>query len=363
MCLILLVMLVVNPIGALVILPAILLAALFVLFTQACLMAAHLLAARRLGFRIEHAAVGPLMILCNDRFNFELIRAPGEFGSYRVIAPSSGTQTLRKYAYLASGMFVVVPVIMSYAAVRMLMLVLGDDEYVVPLAASAAVASVLMGLVYLLGTAADVFRRKVSWAGRLSMESAFQPLNEPSFSTMRPRDWPADEVKRQASVVTDEYASRASERLLQAYYHALDSGDIESAGLYIDQTTMYTAQGLRRFSTPSLAAEHAYFMARHRGNCVAARAWLVQIDRRRTPQHVVMRAQAALHLAEGNPHDAQRVAIAACEALLREPLSGLVKAELEWIQAVLDEAEVSGQFQDQNDDPTDHSVGRDYKSE
>jgi hypothetical protein len=117
---------------------------------------------------------------------------------------------------------------------------------------------------------------------------------------------------------------------LLAYTWALARGEQQQAGRYLDHALAFEgtfASPLR----PSLLAEGAYFLARHRGEAEAARAYLEQVGAATIVEpHDRKRAEAAVLLAEGKPEEARAAVEAGLAALARARMgvAGELDAEL-----------------------------------
>src|SRR5262249_51426465 len=129
---------------------------------------------------------------------------------------------------------------------------------------------------------------------------------------VRPREWPSDLVLRRIALAekpADEHPA-----CVIAYYWALDTSDIVSAGAFLDRTLAT----LKRPSKPhaALALEAAYFEARYRSNLTAARTWLREGKGTQFEPVLRPRAEMAILLGEGRYEEALLRAeegLAACE--------------------------------------------------
>ena len=149
----------------------------------------------------------------------------------------------------------------------------------------------------------------------------------------RPRDIPAAIVRSAASV--RESTPDAAIASLLAYYWALDSGDIDAAGVYLDRLVAL-ADSLSTHMQPGVSAERAYFLARYRGDPAAAIALCAAIPPG-CPRVVVLRAWAAIHLAQGRPQEAILCAEEGMQILATDYKTQQVEDERDWLRAIIAE--------------------------
>ncbi len=130
---------------------------------------------------------------------------------------------------------------------------------------------------------------------------------------VRPREWPATAVLR--AVTLADTPVRRRNASIYAYCQALDSGDIASAGVYLDAALASVTPPER--VQPTLALEAAFFEARYRFNLPAAQFWQSQGKSSRLEGIMQARAGAALLLAEGRAQEAATLASSGLAALLK----------------------------------------------
>jgi hypothetical protein len=161
---------------------------------------------------------------------------------------------------------------------------------------------------------------------------ALLALNGADIHGQRPRTWDEALIQQGLSVADTSFDS-LSARIL-AYQWALDSGRIIYAGALLDEAlatwTTWVSVGRAR-----LVLEKAYFLARHHADPAGARFWLDRVRRGQQAHPWQRRAEAAVLLLEGRKEEAQAQAQAGLAALQREPLSGVVQAEADWLKEII----------------------------
>jgi hypothetical protein len=130
---------------------------------------------------------------------------------------------------------------------------------------------------------------------------------------VRPREWPAAAVLR--AVTLADTPSRRCNASIYAYCRALDSGDVASAGVYLDAALASVTPPER--VQPTLALEAAFFEARYRFNLPAAQFWQSQGKGSRFEALMQARAGAAMLLAEGRAQEAAALATSGLAVLLK----------------------------------------------
>ena len=167
---------------------------------------------------------------------------------------------------------------------------------------------------------------------------AFDRLHHLYAVGRRPRDWPRP-LLDQALAYQDTsdlnfYAS------LFAILHAVDSGEPQRAGQCWERVQALLEAGL---SVPpetyaSTYLEGAAYVARYRGDAMAARQLLMRVNRNLVPWSDWLRAEAAVLLVEGHNDLAHQRATEALAALERVNDTGVTQAEREWLQQLLADA-------------------------
>ena len=125
--------------------------------------------------------------------------------------------------------------------------------------------------------------------------------------------------------------------MVRAFYHYLDLGDVRRAGTYIDQAAAALGP-FQRFGHPRVYPELAYYLARYKQNPSAARIRLNQTRKNDALPHVVLRAEAAIALAEDRFEDAQTKARQALLLVDEHSPPGIAQAEREWLASISEDA-------------------------
>ncbi|MGA2133434.1 MAG: site-2 protease family protein [Bryobacteraceae bacterium] len=190
----------------------------------------------------------------------------------------------------------------------------------------------LMGLVpFRAGTArSDGFLLwEVIRGGRACDEVERGLLTASSDATpLRVREWPRDLIRRLGEAPGDPASRRYNFYL--AYIHFLDSGDVQTAGQYMDRAVADGTTG----EAAEFAMEAAYFWAFHRQDPDTARQWLDR-ENRDAPPWVRRRAQAAIDRASSNPARARAQVTEALAALKAQPACGSHQYEVDRLQEIL----------------------------
>jgi hypothetical protein len=149
---------------------------------------------------------------------------------------------------------------------------------------------------------------------------------------LRPRHWEPG----LAALLEPPEESQEGDALLVAYYHAYDNCEIERAGRLLDRAVALLRKKADAFGRPdSLRVELAYFTARHRGAASQARGWLQAVTPGTQEEHTLLRAEAAVLLAEDRPAEAFAAAEKGLAAVPRSRDAGGSRAERDWLEAVL----------------------------
>jgi hypothetical protein len=131
-----------------------------------------------------------------------------------------------------------------------------------------------------------------------------------ALSGRRPRDWDP------ALLDVMERSSDEPFAQICLYEAAMDRGEIEAAGRHLD-----AAVALRKTDWSAadaiLFTEAAYYIARHRGDARAARAWLGVAEGWAVVDYMRARAEAAVLSAEGRALEGRQRAVAGLAALDR----------------------------------------------
>ena len=131
-----------------------------------------------------------------------------------------------------------------------------------------------------------------------------------AMSGRRPRDWDPALLALMARSPNEGFAH------LFLYEAALDRGEIETAGHHLD-AAIALCKDDPTAADAILFNEAAYYVARHRGDARAARAWLGHAEGRAVPSFMRARYEAAVLCAEGRALEGRQRAVAGLAALER----------------------------------------------
>jgi hypothetical protein len=154
-----------------------------------------------------------------------------------------------------------------------------------------------------------------------------------SLRGTRPRDWPLSLLEA-ATSRPDGSAEDAAAAAL-AYHWALDRGDVDGAGAFLDRALAAQEQ-LPAVTRSALFLEAAYFTARHRGHAPTARAFLAQAKGSAFIEpYTRRRAEAAVLLAEGDREAARQRATEGLAAIECSPDAPGALVETDWLRDIL----------------------------
>ena len=179
-------------------------------------------------------------------------------------------------------------------------------------------------------------RRMLDLVRNTPQGQRFSALYGCSVSTrkgIRPRDLEPMLIDRILSI--PEASMEHISGLLTAYFVALDKGQIERAGNYLDQALDNHAYYPELFRG-SLLLEGTYFESHIRHQPDVARKWFNKIQEKALIEpYSLLRAEAALLLAEGDVESAQDKARQGLVDVQRDSfMIGHALAEQEWLQAL-----------------------------
>jgi hypothetical protein len=303
----------------------------------------HLIGGRLAGFRFAFFVVGPLRFTRGPRgIQIRWTRMPESVLGLAVSLPTDDRDLRRRLAVMLAGG----PAANLIAALFAFALDVGLGPHPVDRAWLGLVLSTVgaWSLFHFLISIVPSGKRGVLTDGAklLSLlrggpeaerHCAIAALTGSSLGGTRPRDW-QPELLKVATSLPDGSASDATAALL-AYRWALDRGDVERAGEFLDRA-LAGRQKLPAISRPALFLEAAYFTARHSGDAIAARAFLAQGKGGAIIEPCTrLRAEAAVLLAEGDRIAAQQRATEAFAAIdcRRDSLGASVEAD--WLREIL----------------------------
>jgi len=174
--------------------------------------------------------------------------------------------------------------------------------------------------------------RRSQWAERLFMVLSLQAIK---LSGTRPSDWDALQVEHMLAL-RDGSPDDLNSNLF-GYYHALDAGDLHSAGACLDLAVALPRESVLVYPE-EVVLEKAYFEAMHRNN-VEARSWLAKAQGYEDEKQTRLRAEAAVLFVEGHYAEASARARAAIAEIANSIDRGGCLAESEWLQSLLVECQ------------------------
>jgi hypothetical protein len=259
-------------------------------------------------FRFYLFVAGPLRVERDPdtgRVRVGFNRVVGLAGGIAAMLPTGTHDLRRRFGYLIAG-----GPLASFALALVLWPVSRLVEGSAPIAGivltMAALISAALGVVTLIpmrsgGFTSDGGRllRMLRGGPEAEREAATLPLLSLSYNETPPRQWPRELVE-QAVAHQDGSGEECYANLL-AYYHALDSGDLATAGRWLARTLELLPASPKAMH-PGVHLEAAFFTAAHRRDAARAREHLAQVPPnafgvREPDRH---RAEAALALAEGD---------------------------------------------------------------
>jgi hypothetical protein len=171
------------------------------------------------------------------------------------------------------------------------------------------------------------------WGSQMELHRLSLEIQAASLQGARPRDWDVSALLQAFAYYKEEDDEWAEVGLL-AYYHALDNGDSNAAGRFLEQV-LSNFEDYSPNIRHGLALEAAYYYAYHCQNPIQGQAWLRRGRESLFSPHTRLRAEAAVLLAEGQPELAAQKAREGLEAAAGFYDLGLAVAETEWMQAMI----------------------------
>ncbi|HYO50072.1 MAG TPA: site-2 protease family protein [Chloroflexia bacterium] len=304
----------------------------------------HLLVSRLMGFRIMRYIVGPLMIKAEGgrvkvRVNESWEQYPG---SILAVPKSKRNLRWRDLVVLVAG-----PVASLALCVTSWWLIVKLAWQVEP----AVLAYLRLQMIYSLfstlmngapirslGKMSDGARIRMLLAGGPGAERwcALKALAGESKSGKRPREWDAECIRQAVALPDKSFDDQGGNHL--AFYWALDRGDVEGAGTYLDRLLAISDRKFMAMQ-PVISADAAFYHAYYRNDPATARGYLEQIGDMLSKRfrYMQMRAEAAVLLSEGKADEARtraRAGLASMEAeYAYDP--GSAQQEREWFRQLM----------------------------
>lgn len=321
----------------------------------ACIMAheaGHLAAGALAGFRPLLLIAGPLRLeWTNGRTNVSFNRSLPLAGGLAICTPVGTRDLRRRTMVMAAGgplasLLLGVQFLAFWTALAPLLRSGGIAADLANfLLLFGGIVSLAIGLVTLLPMRAGGFYSDGARIIRLMRNSeeterevALMSLTGVALGGARPRDWDSELVRRAAGI-RDGGAFEVS-ALQFAHLHALDSGDIDRARSYLEETLARVHQ-LPAASRGPLQLGAAVFFALYDEDAVRARSLYEAAGSGegllRTP-HQRLLADAAIRLAEGDVHGAAGAATAAQAMIERSTDRGSIAIDATHADRILNAA-------------------------
>lgn len=310
----------------------------------------HLLAGKLVGFRFRYLVVGPVKIeRQNNQFRLSRVSTRSMPGGLASAVPPDDHDLRRRMIIMISG-GPLANLLIALLAVGVFLAMQGAQHSLAAVVfLSTCILSATLFALDLLATLTPFLPSRFFSDGRLILEllkksphavrmCASIAIDNASRSGTRPRDWNTGLVQQVTQPADDSLAHLLG--LLIAYYHSLDRHEIDEAGCWIDQVGAGLPHTPLAFRANFLL-EMAYFEARYRRNSVLAHVYLaqategVQID-----QATRVRAESAVHLAEGFIAKAHLAALQGLTLLEQVDDLGLRQVEGDWLQDIADKAQL-----------------------
>ncbi len=301
--------------------------------------AGHALGGVAQGFRFLFLAVGPLWVERREgRLAVRLNTTSATWGGVAACVPVDGADLPRRFAVMVAG---------GPLASLGLALLAGLAWAATPAGAAHFTAGVtaLASAGFFLATA-QPFGAGGGFAsdgGRLlrilrggaegAREAALLGLTAAAMGGARPRDWPAPLLAD--GLVPADGSMMEVAALVYAAQAAADGGDLDEAAARLDRADLLTA-GKGRLLRSIMAGEAAW-LAATRGEAARGRALLAEADGPFTERHQLLRAEAAVRLAEGDGAGARAAAEAGLAALPKARYGRPSDWEREMLEAFLSE--------------------------
>ncbi|MDQ3929346.1 MAG: hypothetical protein M3328_09385, partial [Chloroflexota bacterium] len=169
-----------------------------------------------------------------------------------------------------------------------------------------------------VGKMSDGARIRMLLAGGPAAERwcALKALAGESKSGKRPREWDAECIRQATALPDGSFDDQGGNHL--AFYWALDRGDVEGAGAYLDRL-LAISDGRFMAMQPVISADAAFYHAYYRNDPATARGYLERIGDMLSNRfrYMQMRAEASVLLSEGKVDEARaraREGLASMEA-------------------------------------------------
>jgi hypothetical protein len=312
----------------------------------------HVLAGLAVGFEFRLFVVGPLMLEREaGQFRFKWNRNLNTAGGLALCLPQGQHRLAQRFRWFAAG-GPLASLVWTGLAVGLFLMARpalaghGLGLAVTTFLVTSALCSPLIFLVTIIpmhmgGFDTDGARILNLWrrSPKATLDLALLQGSVQLMTGTRPRDLDPSPLLAAVGLPTNSPFKGYLHSFL--HYHYLDRGELGPAA---EQLAKYAdfLPGIPRGYQAAVWLDRAYFGARHEGDAVAARQYWAQaeIGAVITPSRV-LRAEAALALAEGNHDLAIQKAQHALVELPKSMERGTALAEREWLEGIIKAAELA----------------------
>jgi hypothetical protein len=292
----------------------------------------HVIAGWLVGFRLSFLLIGPFRIIRKPQ-GWKVRLTPFLGGGMTCSLPTDTRAVARRMAVMAAG-GPLASLLTVVAGMSLLISARADSWLAVFVALTTALSTIFFFLSimpgYRWGFASDGARLLTLLRGDAAADRfiTLTLTTAAQVNGIRPREWDGERLRRATLVEgrnRDDYAAVSF-----AFYHALDGGDVERAGEYLEKL-LALRHLVPRTMQHACLLEAAYFEARCRDDPAAARERLAGVPEEPANACLRLRAEAAILLAEGEKDLAREKAEQALATKVANPSVGTAAAEKEWL--------------------------------
>jgi peptidase M50-like protein len=161
-------------------------------------------------------------------------------------------------------------------------------------------------------------------------------LSNAMHAGQRPREWDQKMLDRFAAFSDNTAWDVVAD--LYCYYHALDTGQLDRAGTFLDLALASLMKSPADYRS-NVTVEGAFFEAFIRHDLARAKSWLDRSSSGDVEEHTRLRAVAAILLADGQNSEAIDTVQKALSAAAHSSDRGGSLAEIDWLHAIEQECE------------------------
>ncbi len=311
----------------------------------------HLAGGLLVGFRFVMVMIGPVLLRrTGDRLELHLLRGRAVAGGLAAAMPRDDRNLRPRFAMMVAGgplanllafLLCVLLVIALAPVLQRGGYLASQAGFLVNYFALANFILVVLNIIPYHSRGFDSDGRQfldlVAGRERAERKCLQVAMVAQSRSGRRPREYDPTLLQRLLALRDNHVGAAAEDAVsyLLAYYYHIDRGEVELAGGYVDQL-LTSLEGYNAALRSGVLVESTYFLAMYRKDAAAASQLLAQADKRSfVEQHTLLRAEAALALAEDRFEDARRLAGQASVASQQTNDPGGTLAEREWLQDIL----------------------------